>query len=276
MKQLLSFIPLLLAWAAAANATPESELPLEATSPWSLSSTASSCELRRHFGENEGQILLTIIQDPKFGVLEIELITPRFSTIRVNRTGEYSFGNSAEKSKIYASIHPDMDKGKSVWRIVGVNPNILTNGMEDSALIIEVKEMANLNLQIGDLSEPAKAFKTCRLDLFKKFGMDFDLLSKLKQLPQPKGNYGRWVMISDYPQAAFKLELEGLTQFKLDVDSDGRVTNCTILVSSGHSQLDRTTCTKASARARFDPALDQNDKPTAAPWVSSVRWQVPR
>ena len=276
MKRIIFFIALFLALPMSANAKRYTGMPLQASSPWNLNYTPASCELRREFGDGEDQILLIIIQGPKFGVLELMLVTPKVSNIWVNTKADLSFVNVGESSEVYATVYPGTDTGKSIWRLFSVSPDILKNGTQDGVLNINVKKLSNVSLELGSLLEPANAFKICQLDLFKMFGMDYDLLSQSKRLPQPKGKVGSWIMASDYPQPSFKLGLEGTTEFRLDVDATGQVQKCTILVSSGHSQLDETACTKAKERGRFDPALNQNDEPTAAPWVNSVRWQVPR
>ena len=60
-----------------------------------------------------------------------------------------------------------------------------------------------------------------------------------------------WFEFHDYPMKAFEKHWEGVTRFDLLVDPRGRVENCTIVESSGHEELDKTTCSLASFRARF-------------------------
>lgn len=93
--------------------------------------------------------------------------------------------------------------------------------------------------------------------------------------PTPRGNPGSWASPRDYPSRALREEREGVTRFRVNVDANGRVTNCQITGSSGHSDLDETTCNLITRRGRFRPATDGNGQETAGTWSNAVRWQIP-
>lgn len=93
--------------------------------------------------------------------------------------------------------------------------------------------------------------------------------------PKPKGNPGNWATTNDYPSSALQQEREGTTGFRVTVGPDGRVIDCVITESSGSSDLDMNTCTNVRRRARFEPALDSNGKPTTGKYANRVRWQIP-
>lgn len=92
--------------------------------------------------------------------------------------------------------------------------------------------------------------------------------------PEPRGNPARWVSNNDYPSRAIRDEAEGTVRFTLTVGPDGRVTNCAITQSSGHTILDQEACRLLERRARFDPRLDHQGQPTTGTWSSSFRWQL--
>jgi protein TonB len=91
----------------------------------------------------------------------------------------------------------------------------------------------------------------------------------------PKGNPGSWVTTNDYPSRALREEREGTTGFRLEYDSTGKPTNCSITRSSGSPDLDEATCANLMRRARFKPAT-QNGQPVGASYSSSVRWVIPK
>lgn len=91
----------------------------------------------------------------------------------------------------------------------------------------------------------------------------------------PKGNPGEWVNSSDYPSAALREEIEGITRFQLTIDDSGMPTECTVTASSGNDALDATTCALLVERGTFHPAEDGSGKPMAGIWSSSVRWEIP-
>lgn len=93
---------------------------------------------------------------------------------------------------------------------------------------------------------------------------------------EPKGRPGDWVTTDDYPSRALREEEEGTTRFTLSVGADGKPTNCSIVNSSGHPDLDAASCANLMRRARFKPATDGNGAAVAGSYTSSVKWQIPK
>ena len=92
----------------------------------------------------------------------------------------------------------------------------------------------------------------------------------------PKGNPGNWATTNDYPSRALREEREGTTGFRVAVGPDGKVTDCTVTSSSGHSDLDEAACANIRRRARFAPAMDGNGSPTTGTYSNRVRWVIPK
>ena len=100
--------------------------------------------------------------------------------------------------------------------------------------------------------------------------------SRPAQAAEPRGNPGRWVTPNDYPPSAKRAELEGTTGFKLTIDTDGRVSNCQITRSSGHSSLDDKACEQLRRRARFKAAEDSSGNKVTGTYSNAVRWELDR
>jgi protein TonB len=92
----------------------------------------------------------------------------------------------------------------------------------------------------------------------------------------PKGNFQSLMSSDDYPSASLRNNEEGTVGFKLDIGTDGRVTNCTVTSSSGHPLLDETSCRLLSRRARFNVAKDASGTPVPAVYASRFLWKVPK
>ena len=92
----------------------------------------------------------------------------------------------------------------------------------------------------------------------------------------PKGNPANWVTTEDYPGRALRENRAGTTGFRLSVGPDGRVTGCEVTSPSGSEDLDQATCTYASRRARFTPAMDGEGQPTSGSYSSRVKWVIPK
>ncbi len=81
-----------------------------------------------------------------------------------------------------------------------------------------------------------------------------------------------WISGLDFPVQEHPAE--GRVQYTVAVGIDGRVSNCSIVSSSGSALLDEATCNVVSRRARFDPATDQNSNPIEGSYTGSVNWQI--
>lgn len=64
--------------------------------------------------------------------------------------------------------------------------------------------------------------------------------SCLAQAPSA-GNVA-WIPIEKYPAAAVSSHQEGISQAKLTQDANGTITDCLLIVSSGHKALDEASC----------------------------------
>lgn len=93
--------------------------------------------------------------------------------------------------------------------------------------------------------------------------------------PRPISSSG-WITNDDYPMVSIRREEEGTARYVLQVDADGRVAGCNIIVSTGHERLDRATCDLLGRRGRFDAATDGNGQEVAATYSGQVTWQLPR
>jgi protein TonB len=90
-----------------------------------------------------------------------------------------------------------------------------------------------------------------------------------------KANLASLFSDEDYPASALRSSESGATGFRLEVGSNGRVTNCTVTSSSGSSALDSTTCRLLRSRARFSPATDSSGAATSDSYSGRIVWRLP-
>lgn len=91
----------------------------------------------------------------------------------------------------------------------------------------------------------------------------------------PRGNPANWATPNDYPSRALREERTGTTGFRVTVGGDGRVVDCQITSSSGHSDLDQATCANVTRRARFTPAKDGSGNAVQDTYSNRIRWVIP-
>jgi protein TonB len=81
----------------------------------------------------------------------------------------------------------------------------------------------------------------------------------------------------DYPRRAKRRGAQGSVTIRYRVETDGRVSRCNVLVSSGHSDLDSTTCRLVQERYRYSPARNAVDEPVEQSVTKLFEWfLVPR
>lgn len=93
-------------------------------------------------------------------------------------------------------------------------------------------------------------------------------------LATPIGNPASWFPASAYPPEAKAAGVQGRTEFKLELDPQGRITECDIAKSSGSALLDSTTCALLVTNGRFKPAHDASGNAVAGVWQSAMVWQL--
>lgn len=86
---------------------------------------------------------------------------------------------------------------------------------------------------------------------------------------EPKGNRATWVRGSDLPRID---QNAAVTSFDLMVNSEGKPTDCTIIVPSGTGALDNAVCRALLKRARFRPAKDAEGNTTASAYRDRIVW----
>lgn len=112
----------------------------------------------------------------------------------------------------------------------------------------------------------------CNDDLLASWGADPKILNTLQRKPAPSGNPDTWLTRADYPEAAVRTGRSGSTIVRFAIGTDGRVSDCAPVVSSGSEDLDAQSCRALTLRARYKPALGPNGQPLAVKAVQTVHW----
>lgn len=79
----------------------------------------------------------------------------------------------------------------------------------------------------------------------------------------------------DYPRAARRAGVEGSVAVRFTVGTDGSVSGCRILRSSGHAELDETTCRLIERRFRYEPARDEQGRLVPEIVSRTFDWMLP-
>ena len=83
-----------------------------------------------------------------------------------------------------------------------------------------------------------------------------------------------YVSDDDYPDKALFNGEAGTTGFRLNIATDGSVSDCTVRSSSGSPSIDEATCAIMRGRARFTPARTADGRPTTDTVAARVIWRI--
>ena len=92
---------------------------------------------------------------------------------------------------------------------------------------------------------------------------------------KPRNDPSRWLSNADYRPSWTRRELTGLARFRLEIAANGKVADCRVVGSTGHSELDAATCSLITRRAKFEPARGVNGEPVTGSYTGSVLWELP-
>ena len=92
---------------------------------------------------------------------------------------------------------------------------------------------------------------------------------------KPKRYSADWGGPPPYPAGPLRDGIEGTVGFTLQVDANGRPTDCAVTSSSGNVELDAFACSTLMKRAKFDPKL-VDGVPVPSTYSTSVRWVLPQ
>lgn len=88
-------------------------------------------------------------------------------------------------------------------------------------------------------------------------------------------NEAKWIGFEDYPLSSIRAKETGYVVVEFTISAEGRVLDCDISRSSGHSRLDRVPCRLLEKRARFVPAKDENGIPRETRGTTAVSFWTP-
>jgi protein TonB len=78
----------------------------------------------------------------------------------------------------------------------------------------------------------------------------------------------------DYPRAARDAGIQGDLTTRYVIGTDGRITDCRVVKSSGSALLDDTTCRLVMDRFRYRPARDANGRKVAEVSFDDHHWRL--
>ena len=86
---------------------------------------------------------------------------------------------------------------------------------------------------------------------------------------------GAEALNEEYPKEALEKRQQGIVLVDLTVGSNGRVSDCDVLVGPASAALITATCHAFRTRGRFQPARDDRGRPMSSNVKAKVTWIIP-
>lgn len=266
---------------------------LAPTDEWRLQPADENCRLVRNFADAEGKGVRLQLQS--FGPVEGFKITmvgdglPLSSGRRGVAPFKYRFKPDPKWRETYGTTgyvdgadaltfrgdfatsaeferRRDVDNGDipELWA-----PYMRARALEVDALALVYRRSTDMVLQLGSMAEPFAQLNECAQELVGKWGYDPAQQASLRSPPQLL-NVPR---ISEALLGALRqggLGHNDTIQFRIDIDERGGQTGCTVQHPRRGSEVEALVCDTLRATGQFEPALDANGVPVAAPYISTV------
>ena len=249
---------------------------LQPTSKWHLDYGNDACRITRDFGTSAKPIVIDFEAPPMGHGLNVNFFDSRIavehgkSSIRVQLVPDPavlqldSFTASVGDHAV-SKMSFTLDE-ESLQKIAGAN-----------VISIERRDNRPVVLNLPGLRGAMSALENCRANLVTAWGMPLTEQSRLKTPPTVDPKLAKHGLFStdDYPTSALRANIQGATTVRIDVEADGRPSQCTVVRSSGDAALDATTCNVVMKRARYVAASAQDGRPMKSIDVVKIQWIIP-
>lgn len=283
--------------AAPSHAQDAEPLILEPATPWLLTYTQDSCELRREFGPEDQRVRMELRQfspgdgfeltisssilgepdgDPsvryhpdEVGAQWLSTTFASFDDGLWSMISEDSLRPAAAKIAAREPEPLDLEQslGQREWnseardtREAQVNAITFSGGFERA-----------FTLRTGEMHGPMEAMRTCLDELLIHWGIDARAHRDLTRPAKPKNSeFGAPVQ---YPSSMIRKGISARLHLRLIISASGEVTECSMPTPSGFEAFRRSACRDYS-RVSFEPALDANGQPMESYWVTTLTYEI--
>lgn len=250
-------------------------LPLAPTTPWTVEYADNLCVLSRDYISDKGKITFGVRPWPMGDSVELVLLQP---------TG-YGVGIQTGKAKVtllpstvaITATYSSYATKKTKTRIATVNIPSTALGQLGSSTGIEIAIAGKppVSFALVKMKAALGALTTCTDDLLRSWHIDPAEQLRIATPAQPIQDASYWISDDDYPADALSRESQGTVTIIWTIDTEGKVTNCSVAATSGDPALDSTACATITKRGRYKPALDKDGKPIAVHSTRRIVWRLP-
>lgn len=241
----------------------------QAAGKWQIEYADKQCVASRPFKSADSQILLAIRPSETNDSAEMAILAP--GSLRLLDLAKIEVFVGDEKAKAADMYRmPAVAEGQ-VLHTFYLDEDEFTKLIQVQRLKL-VSESLAFDVPLERIDDVRRLLNDCINDLLETWGLDPAVRANLASFPKPGS---RPIFDgSDYPHTALRRGALGRTKVRVIVGVDGRARDCQVILTSGHKDLDETTCRITTSRARFEPAKTKDGRSVESPYLYSIRWMT--
>jgi len=266
------FRGLLQLWAIAAiglpaDAQPSPNLQAQAKAKWLVDYAEDRCLASHAYQVGDQEWIVAIEPRPTTVETSVMIVAPaqagNFDQARIFTAG-------APISAAGMSLD-GIDAGGRRLYAAALSPAEYARLLSTGSLRVETQGRS-VAFALDEVSAVQKQLDLCLQDLLSSWGLDLKQQANLTSFPVIERGADSYIRGGEARPVSAKFGMSGNTTVLVQVGSDGRAKECTVIRSSGDANLDVKTCRIYVDRARYRAARDRAGKAVDAPYVASIRW----
>jgi TonB family protein len=224
------------------------------------------CSAYKRFQNGKNVILVSIKPSITTGSLRIAFEVP---------SDIHAYGLTLASGKIgkrrldfdTMAVSPSTNKGRLIYS--------LWAGQEDIAGLAAGEQLSfntrslGLKLAIPDARAALAKLEPCNAEVLEDWGLSLEDQAAVASFPVQTSREK-----TRYPKLAARAAALGDVEGRVTVGTDGIARNCVILLSSGHRELDQTSCAAMTSGARFTPARRRDGTAMESPYFFTARYRL--
>ena len=270
---------------------------LTPASPWHVSFNDGLCRLGRKFEHEAQEHMLIFEQRWPSAEFDLTAIGPALEKFATRSDTSLRFSTTQSQDQKTPAYRQDIAGWGPAILLADARLPTQTGESDDSLNSISIsspgirldtqlaqateqvgimQDELNIVFETGSLADPFAVLNDCTQHVLRTWGLDPQEQNAIaaKSTILNARSVARRIQES-YPSQALRNEEEGQVSLAVIVGSDGKVTDCLILKSSGSKALDSGACL-GMLRAEFEPATNAEGDSIASYYTTKITYSLGR
>ena len=245
--------------------------PLQPVEKWVLNYEDAQCNAYRNYGTEKNPLYLAFKAPPVGSVVQLMVVQngPRMNgeqyDIQVKIDGRPPLKTNM---LVYRG-----KKGKFRIKLINL-PREEFAEFRDAGIVEIAGVGQDYSFALSDTGPLMKALDDCLTDLRGYFNVSRPDAPNPRLTRGPVGDLQNVFKPEDYPWPAVQSRLQGSATMEILIDERGAVADCSITETSGYATIDAQSCAIIQERAKFEPAIDTQGKPTRSSYSQRITWKL--